>query len=192
MTRTGSLRRHVMGAIGFLLAALGPAPTAGQTAGILPARPDGAAARAAFDRLKGLAGTWEGPSADASTGAVFMPAARFEYQVTGGGSAVVEWANVGTADEMLSVFFLNGDRLVLQHYCSAANQPRMELIGAGEDSLFFDFVGGDNLDPSVDGHIHSVRFRFHPDGRLESLWSWYEEGEARHVNRRVAWRMEGE
>lgn len=192
MTRTGSLRRRVVGAIGFLLAALFPAPSAGQTERTPPARPDGASARVAFHRLKSLAGTWEGPSADASTGAVFMPAARFEYHVTGGGSAVVEWANVGTPEEMLSVFFLDGDRLVLQHYCSAANQPRLELISAGEDGLFFDFVGGDNLDPSVDGHIHSVRFTFQPDGRLGSLWSWYEGGEEHHVNRRVVGRIEGE
>jgi hypothetical protein len=147
--------------------------------------PSAATARAAFDRLKTLAGDWEGTSTDATTGDVYFDRALFDYRLTGAGSALIEFANAGTPDEMLSIFFMDGDRLVLQHYCSVANQPRLELISADSTGLLFDLVGGVNLDPTSDGHIHRVRFNFDRDGGVESLWTWFDEGREHHVNRRV-------
>jgi hypothetical protein len=68
---------------------------------------------------------------------------------------------------MLSVFHLEGDRLILQHYCSAGSQPRLELVRADSSGLFFDLTGGTGFDPGTDGHIHSARFIIGPD-RVES------------------------
>lgn len=147
--------------------------------------PDAAAAKVAFGRLASLEGDWSVRSSDAATGQVYLEDARFSYRRTGGGSTVIEWANQGTPDEMLSVFFLDGDRLILQHYCSAGNQPRMALVAASDEELVFDLVGGTGFEPSRDGHIHSVRFVFPAVGPASSFWSWNEEGEEHHVNRRV-------
>jgi hypothetical protein len=143
------------------------------------------AARAAFDRLKTLAGDWEGTSTDATTGDVYFDRALFDYRLTGAGSALIEFANAGTPEEMLSIFFMDGDRLVLQHYCTVANQPRLEFIRADSTGLLFDLAGGINLDPDSDGHIHRVRFTFDGDGGVESLWTWFDAGREDHVNRRV-------
>lgn len=144
-----------------------------------------AEAREAFERLKTLAGSWVGPAVDAATGEVHLERSRVTYRLTGAGSALTELANVATPDEMLSVFFVDRDRLLLQHYCTVDNQPLLELVEAGPGRLLFDLVGGRNLDPSVDGHIHRVRIAFPADGRLETLWSWFEAGEEDHVSRRV-------
>lgn len=168
--------------LAFLPLRAGPAD-AQEGARAIAAQPS--PAREAFERLKALEGDREGPSTDAATGAVYLENARFEYRLSGGGSVLLERANAGTPEEMLSVFYLDGDRLVLQHYCSAGNQPRLELVRADADELEFDFAGGHNVDPAVDGHIHHVLFTFHPEGRVESLWSWYAAGKEDHVNRRV-------
>jgi hypothetical protein len=147
--------------------------------------PSAATARAAFDRLKTLAGEWEGTSTDATTGDVYLDRALFDYRLTGAGSALIEFANAGTPEEMLSIFFMDGDRLVLQHYCTVANQPRLELTRADSSGLLFDLVGGGNLDPTADGHIHRVRFTFDDDGGVVGLWTWFDEGRQHHVNSRV-------
>ena len=48
-------------------------------------------------------------------------------RTTGGGSAVTETLFPGTAHEMMSVYHMDGDDLVLTHYCAGGNQPRMML-----------------------------------------------------------------
>lgn len=157
-------------------------PVAGQESA--ETRPSAIQARQAFARLSELAGTWVGPSSDAVTGARLFDAARFEYRLTGAGTALTELANVGTSAEMLSVFFVNDDRLTLHHYCAAGNQPFLELTRATPTELVFELAGGRNLEPARDGHIHSVRFVFGP-GPVEGFWSWYEDGREDHVTRRI-------
>lgn len=155
-------------------------------------RPSASDAREAFDRLLALEGVWAGRTSEAASGDVVFENARFEYRATGGRTALMELANVGTPDEMLSIFYMEGDRLVLQHYCSAGNQPRMQLVRADRSELLFDLVGGDNFDPASDGHIHRVRFTFAAGQPVESLWSWFEGGGEDHVARRVLRERVGE
>ena len=75
-------------------------------------------AAAAFARLKSLAGEWEG---NTEKGKV-----RLSYEVISGGNAVAEHESGGEMPAMLTVYHLDGNRLLLTHYCAAGNQPRME------------------------------------------------------------------
>jgi len=72
---------------------------------------------AAFARLKALAGRWEGQSQHGK--------ATLEYELTGGDTALVERETSEHMQPMMTVYHLDGDRLVLTHYCMAGNQPRM-------------------------------------------------------------------
>jgi hypothetical protein len=123
----------------------------------------GIAARSALDRLKSLAGTWKADNAP-----VGAPGDTIVYHVTGGGSAVSEVLFPGSDHEMLTVYHLDGDDLVLTHYCAAGNQPHLKLDRAGSSPtlLKFDFVGGTNLNPAVDSHMHDIVMRFGPDGQV--------------------------
>lgn len=160
-------------------------PSAGSGQEAARRAPSAAEAREAFERLKGLVGEWEGRSVEPATGRLIDADARFVYRLTGAGTSLVELAYAGTAEEMLSVFFLDGERLMLQHYCSAGNQPRLELVGATPSELVFRFAGGWNVRADDDGHIHGARFVFTPDGTVESDWTWYAAGDEDHANRRV-------
>jgi hypothetical protein len=60
--------------------------------------------------------------------------------------------------EMLSVYHLDRDRLLMTHYCALGNQPRMKLNPRKSTAteLAFDFDGGTNLNPHRDAHMHSL------------------------------------
>lgn len=128
------------------------------------------AAHSAFEQLKGLAGTWNGDDSH-----------RHDITVSAGGTVVKEVMMPGTAHEMINMYFLDGDRLLLTHYCAGGNQPQMELRPQSPaDTLHFDFIGGTNLDPAVDSHIHAAKIVLVDGDTLESSWTGYQDGKPHH------------
>ena len=114
--------------------------------------------KAAFERLKSLAGEWQG---QAGHGDKSFPAS-VTYKLSSNGSVVMETLMPGTAHEMISMYHLDGGELVMTHYCAMANQPRMKLdtTASTKDELKFAFAGGTNLDPAKDSHIHAGTLKF--------------------------------
>lgn len=127
-----------------------------------------------FAKLKGLSGEWEAAqsSAQFTKGQVVV-----RYRLTGGGTAIAETILPGTDTEMLSVYHRDGAQLVMTHYCCMGNQPRMRAKpGQTKDEVVFEFVGGTNLNPDKDGHIHGGRIRFVDADHLHSEWDYYAKG----------------
>ncbi len=156
------------------LPTLGAALLLGALLAAPPARAfDGTLPKTAFERLKNLAGTWQG-SMETADG----EAAAARYELISGGTAVMETMFPGTPHEMRSVYHMDGGNLVLTHYCAAGNQPRMKLDAAAStpEKLVFQFAGGSNMNPAKDGHIHGGRIVFAADGRVESEWDFYKDG----------------
>jgi hypothetical protein len=136
-----------------------------------PSAPAGSGA-AAFERLKALAGAWEGTVATRDG-----PPAQVRFEVISGGSAVMETLFPGAGNEMRSVYHLDRGALVMTHYCAAGNQPRMRLAkGSTDDLLVFEFTGGTNLDARKDMHIHGGRIRLAGPDRLEAEWDHWKGG----------------
>ena len=80
-----------------------------------PAQSD---AQKSFDRLKTLAGSWEGSIMGMST--------QITIRVTSSGNAILhEATGPGRPDNPITMFYVDGDRLLLTHYCDAGNRPRM-------------------------------------------------------------------
>src|SRR5688572_30499189 len=78
-----------------------------------------------LERVKALAGRWEGTTFREREG---TSAAVVTYEVTAAGSAVIEKLFPGTQREMTTVYHDDSSgRLIAQHYCNAANQPRLRL-----------------------------------------------------------------
>jgi hypothetical protein len=135
--------------------------------------------KAAFARLKNLAGEWTG-----GIGKPDGPAGSVLYRVTANGNTVMETLFPGTDHEMISMYHLDGPELVLTHYCAAGNQPRMKFSRekSSATNLVFDFTGGTNLDPAKDGHIHNGRIRLSGEDRLEADWVFHADGKAAGTN----------
>jgi hypothetical protein len=136
--------------------------------------------KAAFERLKSLAGTWEGKAGHGEA----AQAATVTYRVASGGSVVEETLFPGTPHEMISMYHLVKGELVLTHYCAMANQPRMRLDGKAStpDRLVFAFDGGTNFDPAKDTHVHSGVVEWKGEA-LHTAWAVYSSGKEAGENR---------
>ncbi len=133
-------------------------------------------AAAAFERLKALAGDWTVHDPSASTDPADQPSVAVQYRVTSGGSAVIETLFPGDAHEMITMYHLDGEDLVLTHYCAMANQPRMVLKSFTKDTLVFDFAGGTNVDPKKGTHMHDATIVLKGPDALHSDWSVFTDG----------------
>jgi hypothetical protein len=91
-------------------------------------------ADAAFARLGALVGNWEATTATGKT-------MRVSYRLVSNGSALVETYTTPSGKETLTIFHLDGGRLIATHYCAQKNQPRLALTksdGARFELAFFD------------------------------------------------------
>lgn len=129
-------------------------------------------AAAQLEALKALAGTWTGKAGEGEK--AFD--ATVEYRVTANGTAVMETLFAGTPHEMVTVYHLDGDELLLTHYCAAGNQPTMRAAPSSDPrTLSFDFVRGTNMKPG-DMHMHSAKLVMVDDAHLESEWVSWKDG----------------
>lgn len=73
--------------------------------------------RDVFKQLTSVAGDWEGVQDGVQI--------HVKYTLMGHGSALMEEVQPGDPDSMITMFTVDGDRLIATHYCSAGNQPQM-------------------------------------------------------------------
>src|SRR6266404_5805224 len=122
---------------------------------------------AAFEKMKSLAGHWEG----STPGDGKLTA---DIEVTSGGNAVLERFQMiegGKPMNMITMYYLDGDTLKLTHYCHAGNQPTMAAAyDAAAGALTFDFVGAANLKPD-DLHMHHAVFKLVDANHLFGTWT---------------------
>jgi hypothetical protein len=80
--------------------------------------------------------------------------------------------------EMLTVYYMDGKRLLLTHYCMAGNQPRMEAraFNAATGELQFEFLDATNLADAAAGHMRNATLRFVDDNHIAADWRFYESG----------------
>ncbi len=128
---------------------------------------------AAFAQLKSLSGSWEATTTKGK--------AHLRYEVVSGGSAVVEHFDsddLGPGNAMVTVYYLDGDRLQLTHYCMAHNQPHMqaESFDNASGELRFAFVNATGLSGPEAGHMHNATFRFIDADHFSTDWQFYEGG----------------
>lgn len=124
-----------------------------------------------FTAMKSLVGEWQGYK----DGARDEPVA-LSYELSGGGSVVVERIFKGTPREMVTMYHNNGDRLMLTHYCTLKNQPRMQSTGTDEKKISFGFVDGTNLNAKNDMHMHNLTVTRVDADRLQQDWTLYQGG----------------
>ncbi len=132
----------------------------------------GAGANACFAKLKTLAGEWV--TRDAQTGKDVL---ALRYKVTAAGSAVEETIFPGEGHEMVTMYTVDGDNLVLTHYCALGNQPHLKATAASTPAkMEFTCIGGGNLKSENDMHMHHALFEFESNDRFTSTWSAYKDG----------------
>jgi len=116
-------------------------------------------AQKSFDRLKTLAGSWQGtvtttPPQEEVEGKTIHVSLR----VTSMGNALMHEANIaGRPDDPITMLYVDGDRLLLTHYCDAGNRPRMAAKPSADGkTVEFDFL--DVAGSTEYGHMHHSLF----------------------------------
>ena len=131
---------------------------------------DGSNSGRAFQRLESLVGRWE------ATGPMGKVTAL--YEVVSGGSVLLERLEVDGKDPMVATYHLDGDHLVLEHYCHAGNQAFLQARPFDPESneIDFDFVRATNLSGPAAGHMHQLALKFNSSDEIASNWTWWENG----------------
>ncbi|MBI3450925.1 MAG: hypothetical protein HY049_18670 [Acidobacteria bacterium] len=139
---------------------------------VVAAAPASLEAKALFERLKSLEGTWVGRSTKGWED-------QTSFRTIADGSVVVETSfDAHPGETMLTTYHLDGPRVMLTHYCVAKNQPRMVAheIGDGGSSAVFTFIDGTGMASRDAGHMDRAAFSFQDRDHFTSKWSWYQDG----------------
>lgn len=129
------------------------------------------AAQKSFDQIKSLAGTWEGKNSAGE-------ALQVTFKSTAGGSAIMSEISGHGEDNMVTMFHLDGpDRLIVTHYCSAGNQPRM-LASASPDAktISFNFLDATNLATPDAGHMERLVITVLDSNHHTEEWHFADHG----------------
>ncbi len=129
------------------------------------------AAQAMFDQVKGLAGTWEmtDDKGQKHVGVV--------YQVVSNGSAVCEQMMPGTNEAMVNMYHLDGDRLLVTHYCGMGNQPRMAARTQKDPhSIVFEFESVTNVRSPHELQMSALELEIPDHDHLTQKWTSMQDG----------------
>ena len=136
-----------------------------------PAAHPAPATPAAFDQLKALTGTWQAKTSDGKL------AMKASYEVYGNGTAVVETLSGMGESPMVTVYYPDGSQVMLTHYCTMGNQPRMRTSDAGGGKqLSFGFVDATNMKSPDDTHMHGLKVTFADRDHFSQEWTMKKDG----------------
>ncbi|HMD85897.1 MAG TPA: hypothetical protein VKO18_14475 [Terriglobia bacterium] len=126
----------------------------------------------AFDKIKSLVGNWEGKGPGGGP-------AHINYKLVSGGTAVMESILESSEAQMVTLYYLDGDHLMMTHYCMANNQPRMraDASTSSASAIKFTFVDATNLSGPDAGHMHAHSIIWKDADHVTQQWTWREKGQ---------------
>lgn len=130
-------------------------------------------AQNSFEKMKALAGNWEGQvTTDPVAAEMRGKSVQLTLRVTSMGNALMHEMKVeGRPDDPITMFYLDEGRLMLTHYCDAGNRPRMagkaSADGKTVDFEFVDVAGSTNH-----GHMHHALFTLEDANHHSEEWTF--------------------
>jgi hypothetical protein len=130
-----------------------------------------------FENMKALVGTWEGKTKMEGK----EQDIKATYELTSGGTAILEKLNPGTPMEMVTVYANNGKKVNATHFCALGNQPQMTLKNAKAGLFTFEMVGTNGIANKNEMHMHGVTITL--DGnKLKQEWTNYKNNKKGDVH----------
>lgn len=161
----------------FFLVSIGHGTSVAQSPAPKPTTPAAQSeAKKAFGKMKTLAGSWQGTIMGISI--------NVTIRVASSGTAILHEANTtaaGPPKNEITMFYVEGDRLLATHYCDGGNRARLEgKLSPDEKTIEFNFldVAGSTrgglvkrlVFTTIDENKHVVEFTFiRPDGKPMEL-----------------------
>jgi len=128
----------------------------------------GPATNPQYDRVKSLAGNWTGTNKHGK-------AVKVSYTVVSGGAAVLERLFSPEAGNMVTIYYPDGERLMVTHYCSAGNHPRLLAASpkADDNEIAFSFFDVTNVQNStLHGYMRALKFHFTDKNHFTQDWTF--------------------
>jgi hypothetical protein len=131
----------------------------------------------AFDQLKSLVGTWEGTNSSGKKGEV-------TYELISNGSVLMERMHPGNEPDMITMYALEGDRILVTHYCSAGNQPTMQTVAspAANGKYEFTFLRLAGAKSPEEGHMVGLTLSLPDKNHLVQTWTFDDHGKTMTEN----------
>ena len=125
---------------------------------------------AAFERLISLVGEWDGTGAGGQVQAT--------YTLVSGGTALMERLKPTNEPEMITLYSLDGDHLLVTHYCSMGNQPQMKTATITElDSpLAFKIVQVTGMKSPDEAHMTGLILTMPDKDHFTQQWTFKDKG----------------
>jgi hypothetical protein len=130
-----------------------------------------------FENLKVLVGTWEGKSTMDGK----EQKTKVTYELTSGGTALVEKLMAGTPSEMTTVYANRGNDINVTHYCMLGNQPQMKLKKAGNGVFDFEMQGTQGISSKDEMHMHAIKLTVQGN-KLKQEWTNYDHNKKGEVS----------
>jgi hypothetical protein len=122
-----------------------------------------------FTAISGLEGSWQRSDATGATSPT-------QFKLSSAGSVVVETMFPGTEHEMTNVYSLDGNSLVMTHYCAGGNQPTMRATAMVGNELSFRSESVRDLGAADEPYMGEMTLVFLADGGVEQRWIGMKRG----------------
>ncbi|PYR31791.1 MAG: hypothetical protein DMF90_24930 [Acidobacteria bacterium] len=173
-------RAMMIAAVLVAVVALTPGLSAGQSKAAAAPQNVIYDATTALEFFKSLSGDWTSAAAGHEHGAAPASSGSIRsFRTKANGSAVVETIGAGTKNEMETILHMDGDKLLLTHYCALQNAPVLRFVKSSKPGeIKFVFDGGTNFDPKVDAHFHEGTFQVKDKDTIEQSTTVFSNGSA--------------
>jgi hypothetical protein len=127
-------------------------------------------AQKSFDQMKSLAGSWQGT--------VDGKPMQVSLRVTSMGNALIhEMKMEGRADDPITMLYVDGERLLLTHYCDAGNRPRMAATMTPDGkTVDFHFLDVANYNSKQGGYMQHAVFTTLDANHHTEDWTFLMQG----------------
>jgi hypothetical protein len=127
---------------------------------------------AVFRQLTSVVGDWEGIQDGVPI--------KVTYTLLANGTALMEHVKPGDSSPMITMFTVDGDRLIATHYCVTGNQPQM-VAGAPVDlhkGVAFSLAQITGMKTPEDWHNTGVTITLDDKDHMTQRWTYLYKGKA--------------
>lgn len=135
-------------------------------------------AQKSFEKLKTLAGSWEGKVTTEPKDLAMGDNASLQVtlRVTSRGNALMHEMKAKGPDDPITMMYLDQDKLLLTHYCDAGNRPRMTgKLSPDGKTVEFEFL--DVAGSTQYGHMQHAVFTFIDANHHTEDWTFIMPGD---------------
>lgn len=126
-----------------------------------------------LDPVKTLVGTWEGKGEGDSK-------LLTRFDLSSNGTVVREIMFAGTPHEMTNMYHLDGNDLVMTHYCAQGNQPRLRATSTDGHTIAFAFDSVTDRKSADELTMSEMKLEIVDKDHMNEHWKAFEGDKLNH------------